>query len=260
VPDVGGVGGVHIGLLVVVLIGLAAPAATAPVLRARLASRYTETLTADLQARGELAAYTEIQREFSLARPATLVPLGALVIQIDAVSAPADGSTDATSVELDLAQRIGELQAAALALSAPPVAQAEAAVTEQGGFSRPATSPAESQERLDELGTAEDDDDTTERQVDQAAELAATAVAKALHLPGLGATEVSEVIREYLSGLIEYSPLKDVFAGWAAAVGLANQVRYLEEGGGPCAGCAQPAQPSDQQGPDDHPDEPDVGF
>lgn len=47
-----------------VLVGLAAPAAVEPALRARLADRYTETLTDDLRAHGELAAYRQTQRAF----------------------------------------------------------------------------------------------------------------------------------------------------------------------------------------------------
>ena len=136
-------------------------------------------------------------------------------------------------------------------------------------------------------------------------------LARALQLPGLGNTEVVQVIKEYLSGLIENSPVKDVFAAWAgriagghapgppaglvipdperlkdaaaaaassevaarpvtdpgavrrflaetamvAAVDLANQVRYLQEGDGPCHGCARPEAPADRRGPgpEDHP-------
>jgi hypothetical protein len=137
-------------------------------------------------------------------------------------------------------------------------------------------------------------------------------VARALQLPGLGDTEIVQVIREYLSSLIEDSPLKDVFAAWAgriaggqeppaaaaavvpdperlkdaavaaagrevartpvadpaeivrlagqagvvAAVDLVNQVRYLQEGNGPCDGCTRPERPADRNGPGDHPFEP----
>ena len=116
-----GLAAVHIGLLVIVLIGLAGPAATAPVLRARLAARYTETLTDTLRARGELAAYQAIIREFSLTRQPLLTPLADLVAQIDAISKPSDGQHNATSTELDLARRIGELQAVTLAPRPPGV-------------------------------------------------------------------------------------------------------------------------------------------
>jgi hypothetical protein len=208
---------VHVGLLVAVLIGLAAPAATAPALRARLAARYTETLADTLRARGELAAYQAIAREASQARPALLAPLADLVAQIDAIGAPSPGQHDATGTELDLAQRIGELQAVTLARRPPGVAQAEAAVTRQDLFSSPA-SAGEEDKSLGELDAAEQKGEASEKLVDQAAELAATAVAQVLQVPGLGHTEVVQVISEYLSGLIENSPLRDVFAAWAGRI------------------------------------------
>jgi hypothetical protein len=304
--------GVHIGLLVVVLVGLAAPAAVEPALRARLADRYTETLTDDLRAHGELAAYRETQRAFRAADLPLLVPLADLVLQIDRTSKPRDSRSGATSVELDLARRLGQLEAVALALHPPDVAQAEAAATRRAGLGEPAAGPDAENERLARLDSARKEDDATGRQVDQAAELAAAAVARALPLPGLGDSEIVQVIKEYLSSLIEDSPLKDVFAAWAgrlagrgeppaataavvpdpdrlkdaalaaagrelartpvtdpaeivrlagevgvaAAVDLANQVRYLQEGNGPCDGCARPERPADRNGPGDHPVEP----
>jgi hypothetical protein len=304
--------GVHIGLLVVVLVGLAAPAAVEPALRARLADRYTETLTDDLRAHGELTAYRQTQRAFGTIDLPLLVPLADLVLQIDRTSRPRDGKHGATDVELDLARRMGQLQAAALALHPPDIAGAEAAAARQAGLDEPAADPDAENQRLARLDSADKEDDATERQVDQAAELAAAAVAKALPLPGLGDTEIVQVIKEYLSGLVEDSPLKDVFAAWAgriagrseppaaaaavvpdpeqlkraaeaataselartpvtdpaavsrlsgetgvaAAVALENQVRYLQEGHGPCDGCARPEPPADRHGPEDHPFEP----
>jgi hypothetical protein len=304
--------GVHIGLLVVVLVGLAAPAAMEPALRARLADRYTETLTDDLRAHGELAAYRETGHAFNAVDLPLLVPLADLIVQIDRISKPRDGRPGATSVELDLARRMGQLEAAALAPHPPDVARAEAAVTRQAGLGEPAAGPDAENERLARLDSARKEDDATEGQVDQAAELAAAAVARALPLPGLGDTEIVQVIKEYLSSLIEDSPLKDVFAAWAgrlaghgeppaaaaavvpdperlkdaavaaagrelartpvtdpaeivrlageaglaAAVDLANQVRYLQEGSGPCDGCTRPERPADRRGPEDHPFEP----
>ena len=44
--------------------------------------------------------------------------------------------------------------------------------------------------------------------------------------------------------------------GVAAAVDLANQVRYLQEGNGPCEGCTRPEPPAERRGPGDHPFEP----
>jgi len=304
--------GVHIGLLVVVLVGLAAPAAVEPALRARLADRYTETLTDNLRAHGELAAYRQTQRAFRTIGLPLLAPLADLVLQIDRTSRPPDGQHGATGVELDLARRMGQLQAVALRLNPPDIAAAEAAATRQAGLEEPAANPDAENERLARLDSARKEDEATERLVDQAAELAAAAVARALPLPGLGDTEIAQVIKEYLSSLVENSPLKDVFAAWAgriagrdeppgaaeavvpdparlkdaalaatgrevartpvtdpaavsrlaaetgvaAAVDLANQVRYLQEGNGPCEGCTRPEPPSERRGPDDHPFKP----
>ena len=57
--------GVHIGLLMVLLIGLTGQVAVAPVLRARLDDRYALTLADQDQAREELAAYLQIPPEFT---------------------------------------------------------------------------------------------------------------------------------------------------------------------------------------------------
>jgi hypothetical protein len=210
------------------------------------------------------------------------------------------------------------MQAVALSVRPPGLAQAEAAATRQAGFDAPPADADQEKNRLAALDAGEKQDNATRRLVDQAAELAATAVANALQLPGLGHTEVVQLTREYVSGLIENSPLKDVFAAWferianssapppvaevvnpdperlkhaavaaatrelakvpvtdptaiqaflsgppiAAAIELTNQTRYLQEGSGPCDGCAQPVHPGDEPGqpPEEHPVEPDIGF
>ncbi len=46
-------------------------------------------------------------------------------------------------------------------------------------------------------------------------ELQGDALAAALHIPRIGELEVVQVIAEYLGGLVENSPLKDVLADWA---------------------------------------------
>jgi hypothetical protein len=147
-----------------------------------------------------------------------LIPLADLVLQIDRTSKPASGHDEATGVELDLARRLGELQAVTLAPRPPDIARAAAAATGRAGLSGPGRGPEEESRRLARLDSAESQDDASGRLADQAAELAASAVARALQLPGLGNTEVVQVIKEYLSGLIENSPVKDVFAAWAGRI------------------------------------------
>ena len=39
-------------------------------------------------------------------------------------------------------------------------------------------------------------------------------VSSLLSIPDIGSNEVVQIVREYLGGLIEESPLKDVFAAW----------------------------------------------
>lgn len=307
--------GVHIGLLTIALIGLAAPAATESALRTQLSQQYTQTLAATFEARGELAAYQEIAREFGAARLPDTASLDRIVAQIDDTSRPAGGSVDATDVELDLARRVGELQATTIAGQAPALERAAATATERSGIAAAPGSAGQEKEHVDQLSSAEEAERALERQVEQAADLATGAVAHALSLAPLsqllGDTEVTEIVREYLSGLIENSPLKDVFAGWAqritggsrppqaaalvvpdaqqlenAAMGelpasspdypfavveaenpanppaavtvqVVNEVRYAEEGTGPCADCRTgPSEDEPTEDPQDHDEEP----
>src|SRR6185437_6935501 len=57
--------GVHIGLLVIVLVAVAVPAAVFPVLRDQIAARYTVAYQRQLAAAGEQAAYAEISARFT---------------------------------------------------------------------------------------------------------------------------------------------------------------------------------------------------
>ena len=66
--------GVHIGLLVVVLVAVAAPAAVLPALRDQLTARYTVAYQRQLEAQGEQAAYDEISRRFTGQRRAASWP------------------------------------------------------------------------------------------------------------------------------------------------------------------------------------------
>jgi hypothetical protein len=217
-----GSSGVHIGLLTIALIGLAAPAAAESALRTQLTQQYTQTLAATFEARGELAAYQEIAREFGTTRLPDTTSLARIVVQIDDTSRPAPGSIDATGVELDLARRVGKLQAAALAGQAPALERAAAAAAGSSGIAAATASAGQEKKHLDQLSSAEEAEHAVEHQVEQAADLATGAVARALSLAPfsqvLGDTEITEIVREYLSELVESSPLKDVFAGWAQRI------------------------------------------
>lgn len=210
--------GVHISLLVTVLIAVAAPASLEAALRGPLKAKYTVALQRELESHGEQAAYEEIRRQFTAGTSTSLSvqPLAAIVSKIHKISSPPPGTTDATSTERDLARRLGQLQATTIQLTATHSAlSAQQAVADLAQFDPPIRDEDDLNDRLDQLDTQQEHADTAARRVNQAAELAATAVANMLQIPSLGENEIIQVIREYLSGLAENSPLKDVFAAWA---------------------------------------------
>ena len=296
----------HIGLLVIVLVAAAGPAAVFPVLRDQLAARYAVAYQRQLEAAGEQAAYAEISGQFTAAR-ANRVVLTDMVEKIHAIDHPRPGDGHATGAETDIARRVGELQAATLLATGQesvaaeePVAAGQQSAAAAAGFTGPIRDAPDLRTRTTKLDEQDKKEDAARKRAEQAADLAAATVANLLSIPDIGSNEVVQVVREYLSGLVEESPLKDVFAAWTerlagavrspdaetlvvpepeklateallaqfkaeendhfattlpstahegaldAAVDLANQARYLSEGGsGPCAGCA-PFEPRDE--------------
>jgi hypothetical protein len=291
--------GAHIGLLVIVLVAVAGPAGVFPVLRGQLAARYTVAYQRQLEAVGEQAAYAEISGQFT-AR-ANRVVLAGIVEKIHAIDHPGPGDGNATGTETDIARRVGDLQATTLLATGPesvaaedPVVASEQGAAATAGFTGPVRDAADLGTRTTKVDEQDKKEDAARKRAEQAGDLAAATIANLLYLPDIGSNEVVQIVREYLSGLVEESPLKDVFAAWTerlagavrppdaetlvvpdpeklateallaqfkaeeqdhfattlpgtrhenavdAAVDLANQVRYLSEGGsGPCAGCAR---------------------
>jgi hypothetical protein len=285
--------GVHIGLLVIVAVAVAAPAAVFPVLRDQIAARYTVAYQRQLEAAGAQAAYAEISGRFTTAQPNRGV-LADIVEKIHRIDHPEQGDDHASATEADIARRVGELQAATLAATGTkPAATAERSTAAAAGLTVPIHDAPDLRARAALLDEQDKKEDAAHKRAEQAGDLAAATVASLLPIPDIGSNEVVQIVREYLGGLIEESPLKDVFAAWTerlagasrppdagtlvvpqpvkletealitqlqeaekdhfavrlpstghesavdAAVDLANQARYLSEGGsGPCAGCA----------------------
>jgi len=149
-----------------------------------------------------------------------------MITKVNAVAGPGDPRQDATSTEDEIARRLGEAQAQALALpSVPSLGETERRDAAAAGFAEPSgsgpsgtgpsgTSPSGAEaglagqaETVAELDRA---DGAADKAVEQAADLAASTIS----IPSVGDNEVFQVVREYLSGLIEGSRLTDVFAGW----------------------------------------------
>ena len=205
--------GAHIAVLVTGVIGSTAPYAVAPGLKARLEERYTETLADGLREQAELSAYTDIAKVFATPIDSQrIAPLARMITLIERTSTPRAHDEKPAR---DLARRLGQLRASTLSLgSSPRVAPEATAAAQRAGFHSSFRNFKDLKQRINKLDQAQADADTTAVAVHQAADLAKTAIAAAVHLPKFGDVDVVEVIGEYLSGLIEQSPLKDVLAGW----------------------------------------------
>ncbi len=205
--------GVHIGLLAIVLVGLTTPAALVPTFQRQLASAYTVALQRQFEADGEAAAYTRIRRELGAGTaPQALVEV---VAQIHDQSRPPHGG-DATSTEDEIAQRVGALQAATLNLrNAQPLLDDEAIAARRAGLRAPVRGEPDLANRLGEVAAQDHEGDEAESTAAQAGDLAASAIASTISIAGAGSSETLQIVREYLSGLVEESGIKDTFAEWA---------------------------------------------
>jgi hypothetical protein len=284
---------VHIGLLTVVLIGLAAPPAVMPVLRSQITAQYRLALQRELAADGELAAYQEIRRQFTASTLPPVTPLADVIAEIGTIGNQAADPADAASTEQDLAHRIGQLEATTLVRARLPQSSEDATPAR---LDSPIQGEADLRGRLGELSEQEGRSDSASHKAHEAGDLATAAVASTIQLPGMDGNQLLQIVKEYLSGLVEGGPLAQTFTAWAerlagstrppdaptmvvpdpvrlaetaakaeltalieiphtftgqagiapkpggsaaaAAVDLANQIRYLYEGTGPCTGCA----------------------
>jgi hypothetical protein len=205
--------GASIGLMAIVLLAAAGPAAVAPVLARQVRATYVVAVQRQFAADGELAAYRQVSRAFA----GRLVPVPVLVEivrDVHAKDGPARGEPGATSAEADLARRLGQLQAAALGLRPPSLGPAAEAAAGDAGLDGPLRSATDLGQRAAAAKAEQDKAGAFGKRLDLAAELAAKAVAGAISIPQVSSNEVVQVITEYLSGLIEDSPLKGVFAAW----------------------------------------------
>jgi hypothetical protein len=204
--------GLHVGLLTIVLVGLAAPPAVTSTLGRRLSAAYEVAFQRELAEQGEVAAYTAIATQLA-AQPRSPV-LNRLVTRIHDISPPED-RLDASTTETENAHRIGEAQALALALAAAPSLDPTArAAAAAAGLTGQVTEPSDLAERAAGVQREANKEDATAKRVEAAGDLAAKVVASLVAIPSLSDNEVVQVVREYLAGLIEDSPLKDTFAAW----------------------------------------------
>lgn len=192
----------HIGLLAVVFVAVAAPAGVTPLLRSQASARYAVAFQRELEVARVLAAYTWIRDDLKPgAKNWDVLPV--MVRTIYGIGHLSSGDVG-TLTEADLAQRIGYLQETTLGLPAPPQ------VPETACDDRPSL-----KDDLATLDTADQAADAAAERAERIGEHLAIAIASTISIVGIGDHEVVQIVREYLSGLIEESPLKDAFAAWS---------------------------------------------
>jgi hypothetical protein len=207
--------GLHIGLMLTVLVAVAAPTSLEATLRHQVRTRYTLAVQRVLADQGRQAAYEQIRRQFTAtsAQPVTVQPLRDMLTKIHGISRPAHPGGDASDTEHALARRLGQVQAATFDHGSPP--PADPAVPDADRFDDRIRDTADLDERLDRLDSRQQQDDEITVQLERAAEAATIAVASLVQLPDLGSNEILQIVKEYLSGLVESSPLKEIFTAWA---------------------------------------------
>ena len=193
--------GVHIALLVIVFVAVAGPSAVTPLLRHQISARYDVALQRELEAARILDAYSWIRAGLVPVAPGSGA-LQEIVVTILNIGGLSTGD-QRIATESDLAQRLGRLQAMTLTLSPPP------GTSEAAGDNVPSLD-----EDLGRLDAVEQEGDATLNQAEKIGEYVAAAVASTISIANVSDHEVVQIVREYLSGLIEESPLKDIVAAW----------------------------------------------
>jgi hypothetical protein len=201
-----------VGLMALAFLGLVVPPAASTLLGNEIRQRYTIAAQEELEASDRIAVYQAIASQLR-GSPVRLTVLAELVEDVHRAEPPATGADTPAPAELNLAHRLGQLQARTLV--GPfnrPQANPQAAVTEVE-LDRPIRNVDDLDDRLTRQQQADDLTTTRRKQAETAAELAAATVTSLLDTVHLGNSEVVGVVREYLDGLAE-SPLGEVFLAW----------------------------------------------
>jgi hypothetical protein len=201
-----------IGLMALAFLGLVVPPTASTLLGYEIHQRYTIAAQDELAARDRIAVYQAITAQVPTS-PVRLTVLAELVEDVHHAEPPAAGTDAPTPAELNLAHRLGQLQANTLVAPVNrPQADPRATATE-AELDRPIRTVDDLEDRLSRQQQADDLTRTRKKQAETAAELAAATVTSLLDTVHLGNSEVVGVVREYLDGLAE-SPLGEVFLAW----------------------------------------------
>ena len=196
-----------IGLMVLALLGLAVPPAIGPIIARQVRDTYTVAAQEELDADAAIAVYQAITAQLSASSPRPVV-LVDLLVDVHKADPPDRRTGRPTPAELDLAHRLGALQAKLVAGEPPKLdPPVPAKLTE------PIHDATDLTHRLDETEQEQSQATTREKQAETASELAAVTVTSLLDVVGIGHVELLRIVREYLDGLAE-SPLGKAFLAW----------------------------------------------
>jgi hypothetical protein len=200
----------HVGLLLVPLVGMTAPALLGQAVIGPLRPRYFIAYNAERNADAQVLAYRQLTREVAAASPSQRTALRKSVADIaSTVNGGSGGAGGAWFTAPSPAAGLGEEEGAYLEHAGEAATGAEPApppLATSGATTVAAQVEAE-----------EDDADEAEGYADKAGASAAAAIATLLSIPpGGGAVQL---LQEYLGGLTEESPVADALAGLAGRLG-----------------------------------------
>jgi len=198
----------HVGLVLVPLVGMTAPALLGQTVLGPLRPRYFIAYNAERAADAQVLAYRQLEREVAAASPSQRAALRKDVADITG-SVNGVGGGGAWFPAANPAAGIGAEEDAYLAYSGD--------ATSAAGPAPPPLATDSATTVGAQVEAEEGDAEAAESYADKAGASAAAAIATLLSIPpGGGAVQI---LQEYLGGLTEESPVADALAGLAGRLG-----------------------------------------
>jgi hypothetical protein len=199
----------HVGLLLVPLVGMTAPALFGQAVLGPLRPRYFIAYDAERNADAQVLAYRQLTREVAAASPSQRAALRNSVADITSTLNGSGGAGGVWFTAASPAAGLGEEEGAYLEQAGEAATGVEPAPPPLATSSATAIAA--------QVEAEEGDADEAESYADKAGASAAAAIATLLSIPpGGGAVQI---LQEYLGGLTEESPVADALAGLAGRLG-----------------------------------------
>ena len=200
----------HVGLLLVPLVGITAPALLGQAVLGPLRPRYVIAYDAEGKADAQALAYRQLTREVAAASPSQRAAMRKSVEAITStVNGGSGGAADAWFTAANPSVNLGEEEGAYLEYAGESATGAQPAP--------PPLAAGRATAVAAQVEAEEGDADEAESYADKAGASAAAAIATLLSIPPGGGSV--QILQEYLGGLAEESPVADALAGLAGRLG-----------------------------------------